>query len=271
MRVGAANVLLVNGFDRLDAATSHEIYRPTNLGSTSGGGGVIQLQRPLRINSMDYSAEFAPALAAAGVVFDGASNEAILSGAVPLASYQAVVWALGNESTADETFSSAEQALVGAYLDGGGRLFASGAEIAWDLDRFTGPTAGDRAFFNTYLGADYVGDDAETFTVQGVNGGASIFSGLGSFSFDPALGAPYGAYYPDRVNAIGASASVCMTYSGGFGGNAAVQQDTGVFRTVHFGFPFECIASPAVRADVMTRIFNFFALAGSAVGGWSEY
>ncbi len=271
VRVGAANVLFVNGYDRLDASQSHEILRSTNLGSTAGGGGVVLLQRPLRMNAGDYAAEFAPAMVAAGVTFDGASNEAVLSGAVSLASYGAVVWELGNESTADETFSTAEQALVAAYLDGGGRLFASGAEIAWDLDRFTGPSAGDRAFFNTYLGADYVGDDADTFTAQGSIGPGLIFDGLGSLSFDPALGARYGAYYPDRVSALGASASVCMTYVGGFGGNAAVQQDTGSFRTVYLGFPFECITSPAVRADVMTRVINFFALSGSAIGEWSEY
>lgn len=271
VRVGAPNVLLVNGFDRLDAALSVGVVRSTNLGSTAGGGGVALLQRPLQMNAGDYAAEFAPALVAAGVTFDGASNEAVVSGAVPLSGYAAVVWALGNESTADETFSDAEQALVAAYLNAGGRLFASGSEIAWDLDRFTGPSASDRAFFNTYLGADYVGDDAETFTVQGSIGPSLIFDGVGSFSFDPALGARYGAFYPDRVTAIGAGASVCMTYSGGFGGNAAVQLDTGTFRTVYFGFPFECITSPAVRADIMTRIFAFLAPGGSTIGEWSSY
>ena len=48
--------------------------------------------------------------------------------------YLIVDYILGEESTADETYSSTEQTLISNYLKQGGRLFVSGAEIAWDLD-----------------------------------------------------------------------------------------------------------------------------------------
>ena len=50
-----------------------------------------------------------------------------------LARYPKVVWCLGEESTADETFTYDEQQRLAAFLANGGALLASGAEIGWDL------------------------------------------------------------------------------------------------------------------------------------------
>jgi len=63
------------------------------------------------------------------------------------------------------------------YLTNGGKLFVSGAEIAWDLDFLNN----GRSFYKNQLQGDYVADDANTYSVNGTNG--SIFEGL-SFSFD---------------------------------------------------------------------------------------
>ena len=68
---------------------------------------------------------------------------------VSVGQYGFVDWILGEESTADVTFTLAEQLAVSAYLEDGGRLFVSGAEIAGPpLQR----RAEDQAFCETVLG-----------------------------------------------------------------------------------------------------------------------
>ena len=64
----------------------------------------------------------------------------------------------GEESTADEALSAQEQAILSAYLESGGDLFISGAEISWDLDERGGVE--DQAFMRNQLGSAYERDDA---------------------------------------------------------------------------------------------------------------
>lgn len=271
-RVGTADVLLVNGYDRYDSGNSPGRVVASNLGSTAAGGGGFLMIRGLRMNSFDYVAEYGPALATANAVFDTTSNDAVLSAAVSLSGYQAVVWISGNESTVDESFSIGEQMLLEDYLDAGGNLFASGSEIAWDLDRFTGPTAADRAFLNNYLGVDYAVDDADTFAVTANAGAGLIFDGVSPISFSHDDGARYWVFYPDRVTPANGNALANMSYVGGFGsGSAGVQHNAGTFRTVFLGFPFETIVTPSARADVMTRVMGYFGLGASGVGDWTEF
>ena len=87
----------------------------------------------------------------------------IADGVFQLADYGFVDSILGEESTADVTFTLAEQFAVSAYLEGGGRLFVSGAEIAWDL-HYKGD-AEDQAFSETVLGIAFGSDDAGTYTL----------------------------------------------------------------------------------------------------------
>ena len=70
-----------------------------------------------------------------GVHVASTSNEAVISGAVNLTDYDTVIWILGNESTANDTFNATEQTKVTQFITAGGNLFVSGSEIAWDLDQ----------------------------------------------------------------------------------------------------------------------------------------
>jgi N-acetylmuramoyl-L-alanine amidase len=234
--------LVVDGFDRLDG--NADIYENVPY---AGLAARVYLER---MNTYDYVTQHGQALHACGVSFDFAANEAVVGGDIRLGNYATVDWILGEESTVDETFSTSEQALVSAFLDGGGRLFVSGAEIGWDLD-YRG-SAGDRAFYNNYLKASYVGDDAGTYQVGAAVGG--IFAGL-AFSFDDGTHGTYDADYPDQIAPSGGS-TVDLTYQGGSGGNAGLEY-AGTYRLVHFGFPFEAIYPAAARQQVMCRITNF--------------
>ncbi len=238
-----ATFLVVNGFDRV--ARTQDPYQTL--------AGVGTQRRPLirHVNSSDYVIQQAEALAAAGATFDSCANEAVIATTVPLGNHRAVTWILGEESTLNETFSNAEQTLVASYLNGGGKLFVSGAEIGWDLD--AQGSASDRSFYNNVLKADYVADDAGTYTVSAVGG--SIFAGLASFAFDNGT-LFYDTEYPDVISPLGGATSA-LSYVGGTGGTAGVVFD-GAYRLVNFGFPFETITTAAGRAAVMDRIVGFF-------------
>lgn len=227
---GQAQVLLVQGFDRLSRTV------------------------PVRANTKDFLGRFGAALRSVpfSVGFDAASNEAVKSGQVLLANYRAVIWASGEESTVDESFDATEQFLVQSYLTGGGRLFVSGAEIAWDLD--AQGSVSDRAFCNNVLGIDYVADDAAVYTTQAGVAGTSL-AGLPALQFDNGTFGTYDVDFADVLAPFGVGTSVCLRYGNGL--TAGVQRIAGNARVLALGFPFETITTPTARAQLMERALRF--------------
>jgi hypothetical protein len=236
-------ILIVNGFDRLDRFA----LIPRN---ESAALGVVKRMFLRRMNTYDYVIEHATAIDAFGASFDSCSNEVVRDGDVILSEYQAVDWILGEESTLDETFDAPEQELVRQYLTGGGNLFVSGSEIAWDLDNRGGPD--DRAFYQDVLKARYAGDDAQTYTIRG---GEGLFSGIGSFTIDNGS-RRYDVDFPDQLVPVW-PATANLVYVGGNEGIAALEF-SGQYKLVHLGFPFEAIIDTDIRRAVMERILTFF-------------
>ncbi|RME19344.1 MAG: hypothetical protein D6806_18470, partial [Deltaproteobacteria bacterium] len=179
--------------------------------------------------------------------FDFASNEAVEGGRVPLEAYRAVVWILGEESTEHETFSEAEQSVVAAYLDAGGGLFASGAEIGWDL--VEKGSASDQAFFAGAFGANYVSDDAGTYSASG----AGMFTALGDFSFDDGSAGIYPVEYPDVFSENGGT--VVLQYPDGTGAAVAFERNPG--RSIIVGFPAETITDAGKRRELMDMALSW--------------
>jgi hypothetical protein len=93
-----------------------------------GNSGTIERVFPRWNNAFDYVVAHGKAIAAAGWAFDSCQNEAVANNQVTLANYAIVIWACGNESTSDETFSATEQTRFASILRPGGALFASGAD-----------------------------------------------------------------------------------------------------------------------------------------------
>jgi len=225
-------VLIVDGFDRTESSGSwHLPYH-------------------------SFAQWMGEALYEAGVSFETAANEAVISGDIVLDDYNAVFWILGDESTHDETFSNTEQDIVKSYLKNGGQLFVSGSEIAWDLGE-KGSTS-DKNFFNNYLKASYKQDDSNIYTVQGMSG--SIFDGL-SFQFDDGSQGIYEEDYPDVINPVNSS-SACLKYSSTL--SAGIQYE-GIFpggsstgKLVYIGFPWETITNISAKKEVIRRIATFF-------------
>ena len=244
-----ADVLVVDGFDRNDESLAPAPYFANNL------KGNVTLVRPRMINAFDYVKEHGAAIAAAGRSFDSIHHSRL--DAATLARYSKVVWHLGEESTADETFSAAEQALVSAYLGNGGNLFVSGSEIGWDLGQKG--SAADKAFLENVLHAKYFQDGGGTGRATGSTGG--IFADLSDISFNCTNALPdiYAANSPD-VFTPGEGARLAAAYGTGPNGanGAAIQYDGGTSRTVVMGIPFETITDAAVRSAVMARVLDFF-------------
>ncbi|MDP2304990.1 MAG: hypothetical protein Q8P18_03075 [Pseudomonadota bacterium] len=148
--------------------------------------------------------------------FSVASNEAVASGTVHLADYPRVVWLLGDEGLADRTFDPTERAAITAYLDGGGTLVVSGAEVGY---------ATDAEWLSTVLHTTFVSDDAET---------TSIEEGW-------VVGAAYTEDYPDVL------AGDTVLWEWGTGGGAAVGWD---HRVVVIGFGLENLTRGHLAAAV---------------------
>jgi hypothetical protein len=268
---GAKQVLVVNGYDRFDE--SNNFLYSTALVIPGGGTNIIDRVWSRYNNSFDYVVQVHTAIHAAkpGVHVASTSNEAVINGAVNLTDYDAVIWILGEESTANETFNATEQTKVEQFIAGGGNLFLSGAEIGWDLDRPDGatainPTAADRSFYENTLKGNYVSDDAGTYTTTPA--AAGIFAGMNDIifsngsAFSSLDGQFYNAEFPDVI-APQVGAQVALNYVGGSGGGAAIQVTgtAGRGSIVMFGFPFETITNATRRLNIIDRVFDFFGLA----------
>ncbi|HQP39276.1 MAG TPA: hypothetical protein PLI95_29035, partial [Polyangiaceae bacterium] len=209
---GNASVLVVDGFDRI-------------LGGSYAG-----------LNH-DFAARVGEAAGGAETI----SHRALVEDGFSLGGYPVVIWLSGDESGSDRSFSSEEQAIVSAYVQGGGRLIVSGSEVAYEL----GYLGQGEVFLNDVLGADYSGDDAGSNQAAGTG----ALSGVGTFGFGGA-GAPYPEDYPDLLTTYGESQAI-LTY--GTGGTAAVGIPG---KTALVGFPLEVVDGTALQV-LVTGLLGF--------------
>lgn len=237
----ATPLLLVAGYDRLDEFTWYQ------QGATNRTGDMHVRNHGDAVVRHALAAANATTSGGGSYFFDGASNEAVANGAVPLAGYGLVDYVLGNESTVDETFSATERGLVDAYVAGGGRLFVTGAEVGWDIGRSGASTAAEVAFYNGALGAAYVSDDSGDYTVTATSGG--VFDGVPAFTFDDGTGNSYTVNFPDVIAVSGGSVAALEYGPGVLAGVAGTQAIT-------FGFPFETINEAAARNAIMQAVLR---------------
>jgi len=218
-------------------------------------GGFVDRMFLDEMNTYNYVIQHGEAINDAGVGFDAISNELIEDGLFNLNfnEYKAVVWILGEESSAGSTLVSTEQSQLQTFLNAGGKLFISGAEIAWDLDHLGSPA--DKEFYNNVLMSQYLSDDSDAFQADGVAG--SIYSSLAPIFFDDGSHGNYQVEFPDEIGPTNSALS-CMTYLGAQ--SACNYVDTGTYQVIHLGFPFESIYPESMRNDVMAETMNFFAI-----------
>lgn len=218
-------ILIVNAFDRLDSTVEIDMNR---------GNWIIPHARALYKN---------------GYFFESATNEAF-AGDVDLSRYTMIDWINGLESTVDETLSRKEQNKMINFLLGGGSLFISGSEIAWDLD-FKGDID-DKRFFNDWIRAEYSSDSAGVYRVIPAEDG--IFNGINEILFDNGSHGTYPVKYPDVITPVN-NAKIELLYEQNKG--VAGTSYSGVYKLIYFGFPFESIYDADKREEVIRRISGF--------------
>jgi hypothetical protein len=178
-------------------------------------------------------------------------------GHVLLSDYDLVIWMLGEESTQDETFSDAEQALVSAFLAQGGRLIVSGAELGWDLE--ARGTASDKSFLNGTLRVDYLAD-ATTSSGTGITPvPGDIFDGITGIDYG---GGPMVIGFPDVLGGSGGS-RVVLRYAGTSEGAAVAWRDeSSGAGVIAFGFPVSMVASEPARTALLGASIGYLLPAG---------
>lgn len=254
----SAKVLFVNAFDRFDRTTNLRQNLVAQNYVPPGGSGNNERVLPRRINSFDYVVPHGKAVSAAGVAFDSCHHLATTNNLVALTNYPIVIWACGNESTTNESFSAAEEIKVAAFLAAGGHLFVSGSEIAYDLDRASGPTTADRNFLHNQLHAAYVTDSSGGWNFTAVTN--SIFADNANGTFDNGSQGIYLVGFPDVIAPINGGATAGVNYSNVTSGAAGILYNgaAGGGKVIYLGFPFETITSAGVRNGYMADALNFF-------------
>ena len=205
-----------------------------------------------------FAAKYGKALLLSSHNFETVSNTKVLDSTVILNDYDMVFWISGDESTIDETFSSAEQKLIKNYLEAGGNLFVSGSEIGWDLSS-KGDTA-DKDFYKNYFKSLFISDDAGAISVKGLQN--SALNGC-EFYF----GQTYEEDYPDEVSPLNGSTQ-CLQYANGKG---AGNQYAGTFGTstkigklIYLAFPLETVSNDSSFNKVISQSIEFFTSSISA-------
>lgn len=230
------SMLIVNGFDRASVGNTYDFIR-------QHGGSIY--------SNNHY--------------FSSATNEAVQDGLVALATYKAIDWILGEESTANETFNATEQTLVSNYLKQGGKLLVSGSEIAWDLD-YSG-SASDKAFINNYLKVAYLADapnnQASTWYKCVKESSGNIFNINDSIYFDNGTNGSYNVDYPDVLTPVNGSTS-SLRYTNNVTSSSAIYF-SGMFpagtvagKLIYFGFPLESIYDVPKRNQIFSDSWRYF-------------
>jgi hypothetical protein len=228
---GAAPVLVINAFDRLDRGLLEFVNVP-NVGD-------IDRFDLHRTNDESLIATHGRAISEAGWYFDSASDEA--AALLDLSTYDAVVWGAAEESFVDQSFSPDQQDWIRTYWEAGGALWVSGSEILWDLDAIGDND--DLAFASEVLGSTMAADASASMRVDGED----ILAGVGPMDFDIADGAPYPVEWPDVLDT---DRTVIARY-GGTEVAASLGESVAMF-----GFPFECIGASDTRTAVAGAVLS---------------
>ncbi len=139
------------------------------------------------------------------------------------------------------------------YLDNGGNLFIAGQDIGWDIFDPSGtsrfPEASD--FYQTYLGATYLADDAGSYSINGV-AGDPITDGL-SFSVSAIH-----QRYPESIRPRGSGSSIILKYANGK--NAAVKNEIDNYKTVYLGIGLEQVSTETARIALVQKSLEWFGV-----------
>ncbi|MCA2977120.1 MAG: N-acetylmuramoyl-L-alanine amidase, partial [Myxococcaceae bacterium] len=240
-KAGAPRVLVVNGFDRFEAAQAQLEAFPSRFAL-----GTVVRVAPRRINDGSTVRVHGEAIDLAGLGFDSASDEAVEAGLVTPADFAAVSFIAGRGKARGAAPSAATQSALRAALAAGTRVLFSG-EAAAELGLFTD------------VGSATVGSGqgARDLTGRGPLQGLGWSMDDGTFgSYD--VGGPDGGSL-DVVAPVG-SGQLLAEYATGAPAASGIAG-----RSALFGFPLEGVTNRATRNELFRRLLGFVLDGGSGV------
>lgn len=163
--------------------------------------------------------------------------------AAALGNFPIVIWAT---ALSFPTLDADDRAALGAFMDAGGSLFATGQDIGWDLY-----DQGQAAWYQTYLHATFVADDTNHYDLEYVPGEITEGIDLRIVGGDGASN----QQYPSDIDPLAPYGNVIWEYDANR--NAAVRADNGTYRVVYCAFGFEAIDNEGDRRDAMSRILDW--------------
>ncbi|KPL10393.1 hypothetical protein AMJ71_03190, partial [candidate division TA06 bacterium SM1_40] len=167
---------------------------------------------------------------------------------VLLSKFTIVVWLTGDATTS--TVTADDTLALGAFLDGGGGLFITGANVGEEISAWP--------FYSDRLHADLVSGTTSNYVLEGVPGSplgdtVLVCQELSKDVIEPLAGADTGLVYLDIDGGVAA-----LTYVDSVGPGA-----TG-HRLIYFGFDFGWIddSSPVTmhKAELMDSVLTWLAL-----------
>ena len=117
--------------------------------------------------------------------------------------------------------------------------------------------AGTTDFVHNYLHIDWDGsenqNDKATEAVHGIAGNV-ISDGIDAVVLDHEV---LGAEFEDQITPIGGAEAA---FTDDASEPDALDVDTGTYKVVFLAFPFEAYGEATDKADLMTRVFDYFGL-----------
>jgi uncharacterized repeat protein (TIGR01451 family) len=237
-----------NGAVNTATVTATSVANPAVSGSVTVNTiavGVDTLLVDNDNNDPDVQSYYTAALTTAGISFS--TWDLGTDSNIPLHYMQAfknIVWFTGNSYPGPLL---PYEAKLAAFLDNGGRLFVSGHDI---LDQAAGTTT----FVHDYLHISWDGtetqNDKATASVTEVAG--TLTAGVGTVPLDHSV---LGAAFEDRLTLVAPATAVFRDDSAADDG---LSVDTGTYKVVFLAFPLEAYGTAAQKADLLTRVVNFF-------------
>ena len=210
-------------------------------------------------NTFDFIRQHGSSINNIGQCFSSATNEAVTDSLILLNNFNALDYIVGEESTANETFSAQEQLML---TNCNVPYFISGSEIGWDLDYLGSAT--DKDFYHNYLYATYVEDapNNQSSTYYNATLTPPNISPI-LFTFDDGTNDTYDVRYPDVItpNTIGTWQGEQIAYFDAFPAKCA-----GSFywnKMVYLTIPFETIYPESKRDEIMNIVNTIFFMMNS--------
>jgi len=192
----------------------------------------------------DVLAYYTAALDAIGVAYNvyHTSGSNLEPDAAYLNRYNKIIWFSGDAAAQNAGPGSAGESALGEFLDTGGCLFMSSRDYVY---------AGSAGFLDQYLGVGAVDGPVVPATLAGSVPGPAAGYGPYNLSFPPQFSSPYATGISPNALSIAVLEADGQT--------VALLKLVNNIATTYWGLPFEAVADPLDRQELMAGILGLFA------------